>query len=89
MSSRRINLDYPSLPDPRIIAWLEANDIDPSGVPAAQEALVENGQITIVEYVRNADGFKVPVHDSDGELTGWVRHLITLPLLSAPENHGL
>ena len=60
-----------------------------NGVPAAQEALVENGQITLVEYVRSPDGFKLPIHDDNGELCGWKKHLVTVPLLSAPENHGL
>ncbi|MDQ0756072.1 hypothetical protein [Arthrobacter sp. B3I4] len=87
--SRRINLDKPNLPDPQCMAWLEANGIDPSGVPAAQEVLVEDDQITLVEYVRSLDGFKLPVHDSNGELCGWKKHLVTVPMLSAPENHGL
>lgn len=87
--SRRINLDYPSLPDPRVIAWLEANNIDPKNIPAAQEALVEDNRVTLIEYVLGADGFKLPMHDSAGELTSWVKHTITVPLRSAPENHGL
>jgi len=87
--SRRINLDVPNLPDPRIVAWLEANNIDPKNTPAAQEALVEDNRVTLIEYVLGADGFKLPVHDSDGEPIGWVKHTVTVPLISAPENHEL
>jgi hypothetical protein len=83
MSSRRINLDTPVIPDPQRMEWMEANGIDPHMVPAAQEVLVEEGQITFVEFATATDGHKIigPA--------GYEKVLRTIPLVSAPENHGL
>lgn len=84
MSSRRINLDTLVLPDPQRMAWLEANGIDPKKVPAAQEVLIEDGQITLAEFVMNPEGSK--------QLDDYgvpVKVLRTVSLVSAPENHGL
>jgi len=86
MSSRRINLDTPVLPDPQRMAWLEANDVDPSTVPAAQEALVEDGKLTFVALVQE-DGHSV--QDPTTSEHRWLKELRTVPLISAPENHGL
>lgn len=87
MTSRRINFNTPILPDPRVMAWCEANGIDPSNVPAEQGALVEDGRITFVEFVRNEDGVKI-IDDGGGD-PHYRRVLRTVPLLSAPEDHNL
>lgn len=87
MTSRRINLDTPILPDPQMIAWMEANGINPSAVPAAQEVLVEDGRITYVEFELTPDGAKIIDHDGgDPRCRSFLR---TVPLVSAPEDHGL
>jgi hypothetical protein len=83
MTSRRINLETPVLPDPQRYAWIEANGIDPSTVPAAQEVLVEDGKLTFIQFALNAEGQK-QVRDD-----GYEKVLRTVPLISAPENHGL
>lgn len=83
MSRRRINLDVPDLPNEQHMAWLRANDIDPFDVPAAQEVLVDDGQITYVKFERDADGIKIIGPD------GCEKVLRTVPLVSAPEDHGL
>jgi len=87
MSSRRINLDTPVLPDPQRMAWLEANGVDPTTVPAAQEVLVEDGNLTFVEFAKGPDG--VMILDHDGGDPHYRKVLRTIPLVSAPENHGL
>lgn len=83
MTSRRINFESFNIPDPRVMAWCEANGIDPHNVPAAQEVLIENGQITFLEFVRNEDG--VIIIDGDS----YAKVLRTVPLVSAPEDHNL
>ena len=85
MTERRINLDVPDIPDPKICAWLEVNGIDPSTVPAAQEVIVANGAITFTQFVRGTDGMKVLLTGG----TGYEKRKATAPLLSAPENFGL
>jgi hypothetical protein len=85
MTSRRINLDTPIIPDPQVMAWMEANGIDPHNVPAAQEVLVKDGQITFVEFVRNEDGIMI-LRD---EVHGFEKVLRTVPLISALEDHNL
>jgi hypothetical protein len=84
VTTQLINLDTPVLPDPARCAWLEANGIDPAKVPAAQEVLVEDGQLTFVEFLYRADGRKLV--SPGGEVEKILR---TVPLVSAPENHGL
>jgi hypothetical protein len=84
MSERRINLDTPVIPDPQRIAWMEANGIDPFSVPAAQEVLVTDHEIKFVQFVRSPDGIKKL--SAEG---GYEKELVTLPLISAPQNHGL
>lgn len=82
--SRRINLDTPVLPDPQRTAWLEANGIDPRNVPAAQEVLIENGQLTFVEFVRSADNGALLIEDDH-----YLKVLRAVPLISPPEEHNL
>ena len=84
MKSRRITLDTAMLPDPKRMEWMEANGIDPWKVPASQEVLVEDGKLTFVEFVLDPSGFKKLDADCKPE-----RILRTVPLVSAPENHGL
>jgi hypothetical protein len=83
MSTRRINLNTPEIPDPACMEWMAANGIDPWKVPAAQEVAVHDGQITFIEFVTGPDGFKKLGSD------GYEKALRTVPLVSAPENHGL
>jgi len=87
MSTRGVNLNFDSIPDPRAIAWLEANNLDPQDVPAAQEALVHDGHgvpvLAIAVFTRDQDGNKII-----GSF-GFVKHIRVVPLLSAPEDHNL
>ncbi|MET4095112.1 hypothetical protein [Arthrobacter sp. UYCu712] len=87
MTARRINLDVPNLPDPRLIAWFEANGIDPGQVPAAQEVLIDGDQLTYVEFYRDPTGAKIL--DEDGGDPHYRKVLRTVTLTSAPENFGL
>lgn len=88
--SRRININTPVLPDPQIMAWFEANGIDPNNVPAAQEVLVEDGKLTYIEFEMRQTVPGAPPHKtlaSDG--SGYIKRLRTVPLVSAPEDHNL
>ena len=87
MNSRGINLNFESIPDPRAVAWLVANKLDPEDIPAAQEALVHDGHgvpvLAISVFTRDQDGNKIV-----GSF-GYLKHIRVVPLLSAPEDHNL
>lgn len=83
--SRRVDLDSPNLPDPKSVAWLEANNIDPSSVPAAQKALIDEEGLTLLFFIEDTDGGKI-LHENGNE---WKKELRTVPLVSAPETFGL
>ena len=88
--SRRININTPQLPDPRVMAWFTANGIDPGNVPAAQEVLVKDGELTFVEFLLEQTVPGAPPHKtmaSDG--SGYQKALRTIPMISSPEVHGL
>jgi len=88
MTTRYIDLSQYDA-DPRVIAWLEANEIDPRDTPAVQHVQVSGGHLILQEFVRGPEGFKLPIHDENGEACAWQKQTITRPLLSAPEDHGL
>lgn len=75
--------------DPRVISWLEANDLNPCDVPAAQYIQVAGDNLIYQEFVKGPDGHKLPIHDKDGEACAWHKVLRMVPLLSAPEDHNL
>ena len=88
--SRRININTPKLPNPQVMAWFEANGIDPGNVPAAQEVLVKDGELTFVEFLLEQTVPGAPPHktmDADG--SRYKKVLRTIPMTSAPEAHGL
>jgi hypothetical protein len=84
MSKRVVNTNYPGGdPDPRVVAWFEANSIDTRTVPAAQEVLVTDGHMAYVEFLCNDDGTKILGGD------GYLKQIKVVPLISAPETFGL
>lgn len=83
------DLNQPTLPDPRVVSWLEANNIDPSSTPAVQYVQVAGGRIQYLEFMTGADGHRLPIHDGSGEVCAWHKRLVSKPLLSTPETHGL
>lgn len=89
MTSRSVNINYEGLPDQRVIAWLEANGIKPSDVPAAQEVLIHDGH----ELSTPVMAFTVFDRDADGQKImgsfGSLKHIRVIPMRSAPENHNL
>lgn len=84
MSTRGVNINFEMTSEPRVIAWFEANGIDPNTVPIAQEVLVTDEHMAYVEFVLDADGKKVL-----GGSFGYLKSIKVVPLISAPENHGL
>ena len=87
MSTRTVNINYPNGPDPRAIAWLIANGVDPNNVLGEQEVLIAVGPdhavMGYVEFIRDEGGQKI----LGGH--GYLKQIIVTPMLSAPENHGL
>lgn len=83
MSNRGVNINFNSLPDPRVIAWLESNNIDPGTAPAAQEVLVTDAHVAYVEFILDEDGKKILGGN------GYLKLIKVVPLISAPENFGL
>jgi hypothetical protein len=81
--SRGVNINFGHLPEPRVMAWMKANNIDTHHVVAAQEVLVTDDHMAYVEFVHDADGRKVL-----GSF-GCLQVIKVVPLVSAPENHGL
>ena len=88
MTNRHIDLNHYD-GDPRVIAWLEANGLVASEVPAAQYVQVAGEHLIYQEFLCGEDDFKLPLHDSTGEACAWQKRTVTAPLLSAPEDHGL
>lgn len=89
MSNRYIDLSQYDA-DPRVMAWLEANGLDPYHVPAAQHVQVTGGHLVVQKFATGPDGHKIPLLDRvTEELCGWQKVTVTLPLLSAPEDHNL
>ena len=87
-TNRRIPLHEYTVPDPRLTAWLEANDVDPQDVIASSYALiVDEKVVAFVGFHRDAGGKKVV--DGEGAATIVVKVPIVVPMKSAPEDHGL
>ena len=88
MSKRTVNINYTGGPDHRVIAWFEANGIDPHTVVGEQEVLVsttgsDGTFMGYAEFIVGDDGKKI----RGGH--GFLRQLRIVPMLSAPENFGL
>jgi hypothetical protein len=76
--------------DPRVMAWLEANGLDPHEIPANQHAQIFGEHLTVIEFVLEQTVPGAPPHKTmadDG--SGYKKRLRTVPLLSAPEDHNL
>ncbi|WP_104086566.1 hypothetical protein [Arthrobacter sp. GMC3] len=85
MNTRAVNINYPDGPDPRAIAWFEANDIDPHTVVGEQEVLVNyDGRVMgYAEFILSDDGQRIP----GGH--GHLKQIKIVPMISTPENFGL
>ena len=86
MPNRRgVNLNFADTPEPRVIAWLEANGIDPKTTPAAQEVLVTDDHLAYVRWISDPETGAYKIRGGDS----FLKEIVVVPLLSAPENHGL
>lgn len=83
MNDRVVNINYECAEDPRVLEWIEANGIDPKTVPVAQEMLIKDDLMAYVEFTVDEDGKKTLGGD------GYLKQIKIVPLISAPENHGL
>ena len=90
MTNRTIDLSGYNHPDPRVMAWIEANDLDPHQIPADFPVVIEDGNLTVMEWILESTVPGAPPHKTladDGE--GFKKAQRTVPLLSPPEDHGL
>lgn len=90
MTKRIINFESYDMAEPRLLAWIEANGLDPWQLPHAQSAVIEDGNLTVMEWILEQTVPGAPPHKTladDGE--GYKKARRTVPLLSAPEDHGL
>lgn len=80
-----ISFNTRTIPDPDLVAFIEANGIDHTTVPVDQVAKIHGGKLTVEVFVRGDDGrFLI-----DGTKKRYVREERTVPLLSTPETHNL
>ena len=90
MTKRSVDFSKYDAPDDRVLAFMAANGIDPYLVPAESVATIEGGEITVTEFLLEQAVPGAPPHKSiNSEGTGYKRTTRTVPLLSAPEDHGL
>jgi len=90
MTKRILDFESYDHPDPRVIAWIEANKLDPNLIPANKPVVINGDKITVTEFVMEQTVPGAPPHKtmaSDG--SGLKKTQRTVPLLSAPEDHGL
>lgn len=90
MTKRTFDFEAYPCPDSRVVAWIEANGLDPELIPVAVPAVIEDGQLTVTEFLLEQTVPGAPPHkmlSTDG--TGYKKTQRTVPLLSAPEDHGL
>jgi hypothetical protein len=78
--------DYP-MGHPPILAWLRANELDPSRLLYAQTALIDAGELTVTEFVFEESGAKRLAKRTDGFEA--VVKTVTVPLISSPAAHNL
>lgn len=90
MTERTVDFEsYPEA-DPRLLAWIRANGLDPWQLPRAQSVVIANGSLTFTEWILEQTVSGAPPHKTladDGQ--GYKRAQRTIPLVSAPEDHGL
>lgn len=90
MTERMIDFESYEDADSRLLAWVRANGLDPWQLPRAQSAVIEDGNLTVTEWILEQTVPGAPPHKTlreDG--SGYKNRLRTVPLLSAPEDHGL
>jgi hypothetical protein len=90
MSSRTIDFESFEMADPRVMAWIEANGLDPNNIPLKSTAVIEDGELTVTEWLLEQTVPGAPPHKTladDGN--GYKRTLHTVPLLAAPEDYEL
>ena len=90
MSKRTIDFESYDMADPRVMGWIEANGLDPHNIPLSSSAVIQDGNLTVTEWLLEQTVPGAPPHKTladDGN--GYKKTRRTVPLLSAPEDHGL
>lgn len=90
MTNRTVDFSKYDAPDDRVLGFMAANGLDPNLIPAASTATIEGDTLTVTEFLLEQTVPGAPPHksiNSDGN--GYKKTERTVPLLSAPENHGL
>jgi hypothetical protein len=81
--SRRIKLDAYPIKHPPLLNWLRANGLNPARLLYHQTVAIDAGLLTVIEFGIDEDGHKIILDDEPAT------KLVTVPLISAPETHGL
>lgn len=90
MSKRIFDFEAYPCPDPRVMAWIEANGLYPNLIPVGVPAVIEDGNLTVTEFLLvQSDPNKPPHKSVNSDGSGFKKIERTVPLLSAPEDHGL
>ncbi|MCT9624284.1 hypothetical protein HWD94_03990 [Pseudarthrobacter equi] len=90
MTTQTIDFSRFNAPDDRVLAFLNANGLDPNTIPAQSTATIEDGNLTVSEFIFEQTVPGAPPHktlNDDG--TGCKKTTRTVPLVSAPEQHGI
>lgn len=82
--SRKLNLESMPVGYPPAVEWIKANDLDPFSVLYRQEVYVDEHAITLDRFVLTHGKAKQLGPDGNPLI-----QRVTVPLISAPENHGL
>lgn len=81
--SRQIDFtDYPMAHQP-ILNWIRANGLNPKHLPYDQTVEVGHGRLWVTKFLLDSLG-KKRISDSTA-----LTERVTVPLISAPETHGL
>ena len=90
MTYRELDLSGYNHPDERVMAWIEANNLDPNLIPADLPVIINGDKLTVTEFLLEQTVPGAPPHKTMAEDgSGLKKTTRTVPLLSAPEAHGL
>jgi hypothetical protein len=81
---RKLNLASMPVGYPPAVEWIKANELDPFSVLHRQNVYVDEHAITLKRFILTVG--KAKQLDPDGNP---LTQTVTVPLISAPENHGL
>jgi len=90
LTNRIIDLASYGMANPKMMAWIESNGLDPNLIPLESTAVIDGNELTVTEWLLEQTVPGAPPHKTlADDHSGYKRTRRTVPLLSAPEDHGL